>query len=185
MKREFLKGLNLTDEQIDSIMAENGKDIEKEKSKFADYEEIKKNLEEANKTIVSFGDVDAIKADVDKWKSDFKKLQEESEAKIARMERQTKIKDFTGSKKFVNDFTRDYINGELDKALSDDKSKGKSLEDLLSEITKDKTNIFVEENKPQPPKVPGMKTPSGDSNLADKNAARAVMGLPPIGEGKE
>lgn len=32
MKREFLKELGLTDEQIDKIMAENGKDIEKYKT---------------------------------------------------------------------------------------------------------------------------------------------------------
>ena len=31
MKRDFLKELGLTDEQIDSIMSENGKDIEKHK----------------------------------------------------------------------------------------------------------------------------------------------------------
>lgn len=184
MKREFLKGLNLTDEQIEAIMTENGKDIESTKAKFQDYEEIKKNLENANKKIESFGDVDAIKAEVEKWKSDYQKAQDESNAKIAKMERQQKIKDFTSGKKFVNDFTRDYINGQLETALSDDKSKGKSLDDLLSEITKDKTNIFVDENKPQPPKVPNMKNPGGDSALAEKNAARAVMGLPPLGEGK-
>ena len=34
MKREFLKGIEgLTEEAIDSIMAENGKDIEAEKAK--------------------------------------------------------------------------------------------------------------------------------------------------------
>lgn len=33
MKREFLKGLGLTDEAIDSVMAENGRDIERQKEK--------------------------------------------------------------------------------------------------------------------------------------------------------
>ena len=32
MKREFLKELGLSDEQVNSIMAENGKDIEKHKT---------------------------------------------------------------------------------------------------------------------------------------------------------
>jgi len=180
MKREFLKGLELPDEVIEKIMSENGKDIENAKSKFADYEDLKKNLEEANKTIVSFGDVDAIKADVEKWKSDFKKLQDESEAKIARMERQQKIKDFTNGKKFVNDFTRDFINEQLENALKDENSKGKSLDDILTDLTKDKANIFAEEKKPQAPNVADMKTSSGDIGLADTNAARAVMGLKPL-----
>ena len=33
MKREFLKGFDIADDVIDKIMAENGKDIEAEKSK--------------------------------------------------------------------------------------------------------------------------------------------------------
>ena len=33
MKREFLKELGLTDEQIDKIMAENGGDIQREQDK--------------------------------------------------------------------------------------------------------------------------------------------------------
>ena len=32
MKREDLKAMGLTDEQIDKVMAENGKDIEKQKT---------------------------------------------------------------------------------------------------------------------------------------------------------
>ena len=35
MKREFLEGLNLESAVIDQIMAENGKDIEREKQKGA------------------------------------------------------------------------------------------------------------------------------------------------------
>lgn len=49
MKREFLQSLKVGDatlskEVIDAIMAENGKDIEKAKSQFEDYEELKQQL---------------------------------------------------------------------------------------------------------------------------------------------
>lgn len=55
MKRKFLEDLGLTKEQIDSVMAENGKDIEAEKEKAAtttaELEDVKKQLKEANSTI--------------------------------------------------------------------------------------------------------------------------------------
>ncbi len=49
MKREFLQGLQVGDqplpkEVIDAIMAENGRDIENLKSRYADYEALKQQL---------------------------------------------------------------------------------------------------------------------------------------------
>ena len=54
MKREFLQGLTvgetpLPKEVIDAIMAENGRDIEALKSRFADYDALKASEEEAAK----------------------------------------------------------------------------------------------------------------------------------------
>lgn len=74
MKREFLKELELTDEAIDKIMAENGKDIEGFKSKVSTLETerdgLKTQLDEANTQIEGFKelDVDGIKAAADEWK---------------------------------------------------------------------------------------------------------------------
>ena len=48
MKREELQTLGLTDEQINSVMKLNGDDINREKSKFADYDAIKQQLEKAS-----------------------------------------------------------------------------------------------------------------------------------------
>ncbi len=179
MKRDFLKGLGLSDEQIESIMSENGKDIESVKAKFSDYDDIKKQLETANETIEKFKDYDQTKADAEKYKAELKKLQDESSAKITQMERHAKVKDFTSSKKFVNDFTKDSINSLLEKALSEDSSKGKSLDDLFAEIIKDKSNIFVDENTPKPPVVQNMKGSDKDNSKSAINVARTVMGLPP------
>ncbi len=52
MKREFLQGLKvgetpLPKEIIDAIMAENGRDIEGVKARYADYEELKQQLAQA------------------------------------------------------------------------------------------------------------------------------------------
>ena len=56
MKREFLQNFKVGDqplpkEVIDAIMAENGRDIEAAKKSYEDYDHIKNQLEEAQKTI--------------------------------------------------------------------------------------------------------------------------------------
>lgn len=59
MTREFLKSLGIEDKAvIDSIMDENGKDINAEKTKFGDYETLKMQLSDANKKIEEFGKLD-------------------------------------------------------------------------------------------------------------------------------
>lgn len=178
MKREFLEGFKLEADVIDKIMAENGKDVEREKAKYADYADTKAQLENANKTLEKFKDYDQTKADVEKYKAELKKSQEESAAKIAAMERSAKVKDYLSGKKFVNDITRDAIGAKLGEMLGTDESKGKSLDELFGELTKDKTDILKDEQQAKPPVMPEMAGTSGkeQSGIAK---ARAVMGLPP------
>ncbi|MCQ2596379.1 MAG: hypothetical protein MJ181_00895 [Treponema sp.] len=98
------------------------------------------------------------------------------------MEREGKVKEYTSSKKFVNDFTRDSINSALMPELEKEESKGKSLDDLFSALTKDKTNILLEEGKTKAPKVPEMGNTNPKNDLAEKNQVRSVMGLPLLKE---
>lgn len=178
MKREFLEGLNLEAEAIDKIMAENGKDINAAKSKFADYDDLKSQLEKANAAIEKFSDYDSVKADVEKYRAEAAAAKKDAEARVAALERQAKIKDFTGTKKFVNEMTRGFINAEMERLLLSDESKGKSLDDLLREITDGKENVFAEDGKPTPPVVTHMGG-SVDRDKEDDNFVRRVMGLPP------
>lgn len=73
MKREFLEGLKLEKDTIDAIMAENGKDIERENAKTEEEKTQKdlldRQLKEATKTIKSYKDmdVDAIKTSAADW----------------------------------------------------------------------------------------------------------------------
>lgn len=177
MKRDFLESLGLESEVIDKIMKENGKDIEGVKAKFADYDDIKKQLETANTTLEKFKDYDQTKADVEKYKTELKKSQEESAAKIASLERSGKVKDYLSGKKFVNKITQDAITAKMCEALGADESKGKNLDDIFAEITKGQSDILKDENAPTPPVVPAMGGKGGKSD--DDAQARAVMGLPP------
>ena len=174
MKREELTAAGLTDEQVEKVMKLNGDDINREKAKFSDYDDLKKQLEKANATIDSMKDYEEVKAKVIQYQQEAENAKKEAAAKVQQLELQAKIKDFTGSKKFVNDLTRDAINAQLEKALNDDANKGKSLVDLLKAITDGKTDIFKNENTPTPPTVTTM---TSQSNKDDDSAIRAVMGL--------
>ena len=153
MKREELTAAGLTDEQVEKVMKLNGDDINREKAKYSDYDDIKKQLEKANATIDGMKDYEEVKAKVIQYQQEAENAKKEAAAKVQQLELQAKIKDFTGNKKFVNDLTRDAINAQLEKALNDDANKGKSLDDLLKALTDGKTDIFKNDNAPTPPTV--------------------------------
>ena len=182
MKREFLEGLKLESNVIDQIMAENGKDIEREKSKAATAEatakEVQAQLEKANKTLEGFKDYEQTKADVEKYKAEAEAAKKEAAEKIAHLERTATVKDFLSGKKFVNDITRDALAAKLAEQLGSDDAKGKSIDELFTALTKDKDNILVDDKKPTPPVV-GKMSDTGNNNDDGRAAARAVMGLPP------
>lgn len=156
MKRDFLKELGIADDVVDKIMAENGKDIEATKGKFADYEDIKQQLEAAKTTLDKFSDYDQTKADVEKWKADYQKAVTEGEQRVKKLERQGLVKDYLGGKKFVNELTKKAVADLLNAALENEESKGKSLDDLFRTATEGMENIIVDDKAPQPPTVPGM-----------------------------
>jgi len=77
MKREFLKTLELSDEAIEKIMSENGKDVEAEKEKAQTKET---ELSTANGTIKSLQDavkkfdgvdIEKLKGDVKTWETKY------------------------------------------------------------------------------------------------------------------
>ena len=85
MKREFLKNLGLTDEQVNQIMTENGNDIEKYRKEVESktkeletlntkYESAQNSLNDANKQIKSYKDMDieGIKNSAAEWEKKYK-----------------------------------------------------------------------------------------------------------------
>ena len=177
MKTEVLKELGLTEDQIKSVFAENGKDIAAEQSKFADYEDIKTQLQTANDTINSFGDVDAIKADVEKYKREAQTAKSDADVRVKRLETESKVKEFTGTKQFVNTLTKESIEMKLLAELDNETSKGKSFEDIFNVITEGQSNLLLDSNKPTPPVQSPLSGGGTPPNIAD-NTMRISMGLP-------
>ena len=153
MKKEFLTGLGLEADAIDKIMAENGKDIEREKAKYSDRDELSKQLTETKKQLDDLKALnpEELKLKTEELSKQLEKVQAESVAKLAQIETQGKIKDFLSGKKFVNDITRDAIASKMSDSLNGEASKGKSFDDIFGELTKDAKNILLDDNAPKPP----------------------------------
>ena len=172
--REFLKGLDLDKETIDTIMAEHGKLITEAKEKTQDLENKVKDYES------KIGELSSKAEDNTKVQEELDNLKKsiaENEAKAkAKAEDDALTKNITsafGDKKFVNEYTKKAIIGDIKTALKDSNNAGKSAKDLFEELTKDKEGIFDNPNK-------GISTPpTGDVNtgLAKENHDRELLGL--------
>ena len=183
MKREFLKSLELEDEIIDKVMAEYGKSISSEKAKIDDLtsklEASNTKITEYETKVANLEKVSTDSAKVQKELDDLKQSIAENEAKAkAKAEDEILTKNITsafGDKKFVNEYTKNAIIGDIKTALKDSNNAGKSAKDLFEELTKDKDGIFSNPN-------PGVSTPpTGDVNtgLVKENHDRELLGLDP------
>lgn len=174
--REFLKGLELDKETIDTIMAEHGKLITEAKEKTQDLENKVKEYESKIEELSSKAETNTkVQEELD----NLKKSIAENEAKAkAKAEDDALTKNITsafGDKKFVNEYTKNAIISDIKTALKDSNNAGKSAKDLFEELTKDKDGIFSNPN-------PGVSTPpTGDVNtgLAKENHDRELLGLEP------
>ncbi|QIB68259.1 hypothetical protein Ami103574_02545 [Aminipila butyrica] len=121
MKREDLKAIGLTDEQVDKIMAENGKDVEKHKTEAETAKTVlsqtKTQLDEANSKIEEFKglDVDGIKAAAEKYKTDFEKAQADHKIELDRIAYTSASEKFIDSLKPKDGLSRNAILAEFAK----------------------------------------------------------------------
>lgn len=139
--REFLKGLDLDDELIDTIMAEHGKIVTKDKEELQTLKNQVKELKENSKN------ADELQKQVD----ELVKANEEREAKQKAEEEDKILTDninalFEG-KTFTSEYARNGLLNDIKSGLNKPENKGKGIQDLFNELTKDKTDIFTNPNQ--------------------------------------
>ena len=119
MKTEMLKELGLTDEQISAVMAENGRDLEKVKTKLTAAEtardEYKEQLEAANTTIQSYKDMDieGIKQSASDWE---KKYNDDLKAMQDKLDGQAydfALKEYVSGYQFTSDLVKEAVIAQL------------------------------------------------------------------------
>lgn len=167
MKRKFLEDLGLTREQVDSIMTENGRDIEAAKS---DYETLKQQLEAQTAQMAerdaqletlkkSAGDNEALTKQIADLQAENTAAKEKYESDMKELKIVTAIKLVVGES--AQD--ADLVAGLFDKSkliLSED-GKVTGLEEQLKSLKKEKAFLFKEE-KPQQPQLKGGKPVEGN-----------------------
>ena len=171
MKTEFLKSLNLSQEVIDKIMAENGKDIAVELKKAEKViqerdsyklkaESLETQVNDANTEIQKFKDmdIDGIKKAADDWKETAEKAKADADKQISQMKFDYALSAaLTGAKA---------KNAKAVKALLDmdglkfNDGKIVGLDEQLAQIKADNDYLF-ESDEPAPEFVKGTNGGSG------------------------
>ena len=171
MKTEFLKSLNLSQEVIDKIMAENGKDIAAEQKKAEKViqerdsyklraESLETQVNDANTEIQKFKDmdIDGIKKAADDWKETAEKAKADADKQISQMKFDYVLSAaLTGAKA---------KNAKAVKALLDmdglkfNDGKIVGLDEQLAQIKADNDYLF-ESDEPAPEFVKGTNGGSG------------------------
>jgi len=199
MNRKFLEELkigdqSLTKEQIDSIMAENGKDVEVTKAKADKTQEIENlktelatvntKLGEANVQIEKFTglDVEGIKKEADEWKNKYTEFENKSKSDKEAFEKQLqdqqydfKVKEFVNSQKFTSDFAKKAFENEFKtqgfKIGEDGNFMGGN--DYLKTFGEKNQGVFTVEEAPKEE----TKIPTLVSSTNNGQAPKAKMGL--------
>lgn len=161
--REFLKGLELDKEIIDTIMTEYGKNlqglkeqVEEYKTKASEYSDKIKELSEKSE------DSSKIQEELETLKKSIADKEAEEKAKKDDEILTNNIIEAFGDKKFVNDYTKNAIINDIKNGLKDANNGGKSAKDLFEEYTKDKSDIFANPNQVQD--MAGMGDSEDDTN---------------------
>ena len=175
MKREFLQNFEgLSKEAIDAIMDENGRDIEKERSKRADYDTIKEQLAAANRQIEEFKgmDIDGVKKAAEEWKAKAEQAEREASERIAEMEFNGTLKEAITAAKGRN---AKAISALLDvPTLRGSKNQAEDIKAALEALKQESAYLFDTETPPPFSTGAGRQDLSGDPEMA---AIRAAAGL--------
>lgn len=142
MKREFLKNLELSDDVINKIMDENGKDVETVKNRYSDYEQISMQLKEANQQIEQFKnmDIDKIKQAADDWKSKFDQSEQEHKEQIEKIKKEAAIKTAIADKAQDIDIVTKLF--DMDKIIVDKNGNVTGVDEQLKAMQESKKFLF-------------------------------------------
>lgn len=146
--REFLRGLELDKETIDTIMAEHGKLITEAKEKTQELENKVKDYESKIEELSSKAESNTkVQEELDKLKTQIAEEKKQKEQEDLEATLNKNVLEAIGDKEFVNERTKNAIINEVKTALQDKANVGKSAKDIFEAITKDSTDIFKNKNE--------------------------------------
>jgi hypothetical protein len=172
MKTEDLQKQGLTEDQINYIMAENGKDIKKLQKQVddltADRDNWKTKAETAEETIKKFDGIDPerVKGELEEWKKRAEDVEKEYAAKLEERDFNDVLKTELEGMKFSSSAAKKAVEADIRAAglkLKDGKILG--LNDLIAQLKESDADAFVSEDDPGQKRAvftsPMQKKPSG------------------------
>ena len=171
MKREDL--VDFTDEQKELVMSLYGKAITKKdkevESSKKEIEELKEKLTTYETKINEFNENAKDNAD---WKTKYEELQTSIKEQEAKQKAEEEDKVLTNNinalfegKTFTSEYARNGLLNDIKQGLNKPENKGKGIQDLFDELTKDKTDIFTNPN--QMKDMEGMGDSEQDNNTKE------------------
>lgn len=141
--REFLKGLELDKETIDTIMAEYGKNVQGLREQLDEYKTKANELElkfkessNAQEELEALKNSIAEKEAMEKNKKDDELLTEN-------------ITSLFEGKKFTSEYAKNGLINDIKNELKKDESHSKGIKDIYEELIKDRNDIFANPNQIQ------------------------------------
>lgn len=183
MKREFLEGLELDKETIDTIMAEHGKCVqgikEQNDALTKERDNLKTQVKDANDKIKSFEDmdIDSIKKELQDYKD--KEVQREADEKKAKEEqiRNERANEFFKDVKFASESAKAGVIAQFnakDFKYDEEAKKFQGASEWLEDLKNTDTGAFLSDVA-NPRFTRNPNAPTNDSSIDE---LREAMGLP-------
>lgn len=153
MKTEDLQAQGLTQEQINFVMAENGKDLKKSQREIdtltTDRDTWKKKAETAEATLKGFEgkDFDTITKERDEWKKKAEDAEKEYSSKIAEREKEDLLKEAFAEIEFTSESAKKAIMAQISESVTVKNGKLIGFNDLLEDIKKSDASAFVDKQQ--------------------------------------
>lgn len=153
MKTEDLLEKGLTQEQVNFVMSENGKDLKKLQKEVdnltTERDNFKERAETAEETLKGFEgkDFDTITKERDEWKKKAEDAEKEYFAKEAEREKQELLKEAFAEIDFTSESAKKAIMAHIAEGVSVKNGKLIGFNDLLEDVKKSDASAFV--NKEQ------------------------------------
>lgn len=168
MKTEDLKTQGLTEEQINFVMAENGKDVNAVRAKLTTAETerdtYKQQAEDAAKEIKGYKelDIDGIKTKAEEWETKYNTDTQALQTKLEEQQKDFAMKEYIGTYSFTSELVKEAVLAQLKaKDFKLDNGKFLGADDFMKSLKEANPTAFVEEDTKKPPTItlPGDKTP--------------------------
>ena len=146
--REFLKGLELDRETIDTIMAEYGKNVQGLREQLDEYKEENIGYKDKINELTNLNkDSSKMKEEYDALKKSIEENEQKAKAQKDDELMTNNIMKVFGNKKFTSEYAKKGLLNDIKAELKKEENQGLGVQDIFNNLVKDKPDIFANPNQ--------------------------------------